>query len=134
MLDPIQADWKKEMLKLYVQVAEKVLTNEKIWRIEEKFLEGFITESLSNLSEGRRILGDYREDLYQIGKRFSQSPAATEIPKSLSNVHYLQFGLLRILEIAIPNQQYLQNQFLHSPNPKFLLPLSTRKTFTPLTN
>lgn len=49
-------------------------------------------------------------------------------------MHYLQFGLLRLLEIAIPNQQYLQNQFLHAPNPKFLLPLSTRKTFTPLTN
>jgi hypothetical protein len=54
MLDPIQADWKKEMLKLYVQVAEKVLTNEKIWRIEEKFLEGFITESLSRRSVPNR--------------------------------------------------------------------------------
>lgn len=50
------------------------------------------------------------------------------------NVHYLQFGLLRILEIAIPNQQYLHNQLLHAPNPKFLLPLSNKKTFTALTN
>lgn len=33
MLDPQQADWKKEMLKLYVQVSEKVLNDEKIWRV-----------------------------------------------------------------------------------------------------
>lgn len=134
MLDSVAADWKREMLKLYVQVAEKVLRDERIWRIEEKFLEGFVTESLVNQAEGRRILGDYREGLYQLGKKFSESASATEIPKSLSNVHYLQFGLLRILEIPIPNQQYLQNQILHAPNPKFLLPLSTKKTFMPLTN
>jgi hypothetical protein len=62
MLDGVPADWKREMLKLYVQVAEKVLKDkeERIWRIEEKFLEGFVTESLANPSEGRRILGEYR--------------------------------------------------------------------------
>lgn len=33
MLDGVPADWKREMLKLYVQVAEKVLRDERIWRI-----------------------------------------------------------------------------------------------------
>lgn len=60
MMQEREEEWKREMLRLYVQVAEKVLKDEKIWRIEEKFLEGFITESLSNLSHCRKILGEHR--------------------------------------------------------------------------
>ena len=43
MLKPGDEEWKREMLRLYVGVAEKVLRQDKICRIEEKFLEGFIT-------------------------------------------------------------------------------------------
>jgi hypothetical protein len=50
------------------------------------------------------------------------------------NIHYIWFSLFKLLDLAVPNSQYLHNQLLHAPNPKYLLPLSTKKTFTPLTN
>ena len=111
-------------------IAEKVLRAEKIWRIEEKLIDSFITESLQNLTQARRMLEPYLDNLGTLAKKFS---ASSEIPKTLSNIEYIQFGILRILDIQLANQQYLHNQLIHAPNPKLLLPLSSKRSFAPLT-
>lgn len=52
----------------------------------------------------------------------------------MSSNLFLKYCALRMLSVTLPHEKYLWNQLLHAPNPKYLLPLRGKGTFTALTN
>jgi hypothetical protein len=75
-------------------------------------------------------LNPYLNSLGSLATKFSNT---LEIPKTITNIEYIEFGILRILNIDLPNQHSLHNQFVQAPNPKLLLPLATKRSFSSLT-
>lgn len=103
-------------------------------RIEEKFLDAFLAETM-RLGVGLDVLGgSYKSEIYRISSGLQRSLNSRETPKSLTTSQYLQYCVFSLLGFALPHEKYLYNQLLHAPNPKYLYPFRRKGTFTALTN
>jgi hypothetical protein len=113
---------------------EKLLTREKVSRIEERFIEPFIITILKK-ENGLDILGlQNSRRLKNIAQQIRDSITDSENPKAISSNQYLKYCILASFQIKIPHEKYLYNQLLHAPNPKYLFPFRKKGTFNDLSN
>lgn len=110
------------------------MREDKLSRIEEKFLDTFLSETMKH-SAGLDVLGgNYKNEIYRISSALQKALNSRETPKSLSTSQYLQYSVFSLLGFSLPHEKYLYNQLLHAPNPKYLYPFRKKGTFTSLTN
>lgn len=103
--------------------------------MEEKFLEPLLLLSLRHERGIEDLL--LRTEIDKLRKAavgLSKILAEREPPKSMSSNMFLKYCTMRLLNVTLPHEKYLWNQLVHAPNPKYLLPLRTKGTFTALTN
>lgn len=58
-------------MKINSIIMEKVMREEKIWRVEEKLVDAFITESLQNLTRSRLLLNPHLNSLATLANSFA---------------------------------------------------------------
>lgn len=125
---------KEEFNALYAETIEKLMREEKLSRVEEKFLDVFLSETMRR-GVTLDVLGtNSKNEIYRLGSNLQKALNTRETPKALLTSQYLQYSVFSLLAFSLPHEKYLYNQLLHAPNPKYLYPFRKKGTFTSLTS
>lgn len=94
---------KEEFNVLYYETLEKLMKEEKLSRIEEKFLDAFLAETM-RLGVGLDVLGvGYKNEIYRVSSLLQRALNTRETPKSLTTSQYLQYCVFSLLGFALPH-------------------------------
>ena len=89
---------------LYVDTLEKLLTTEKMSRVEEKFLEPFLVEIVKGTCQIEKAFGPVStQKLHKAANALSRVLSERETPKTLSSNLFLKYCGLRALNTALPH-------------------------------
>ena len=125
---------KTELTSLYIEITDKLLTSEKMSRIEEKFIEPLLIQGLRQSAQVEEALERHNcERLRRSAAGLSKLLSERENPKTVTSNQFLKFCAMRMLEVALPHEKYLHSHLLHAPHPKYLFPFRSKGTFLALT-